>query len=366
MSQQQKRKIEDPDKDTPPEKRIKALTPSQSLNCGGLESELTQDFLFTEAKDVIVTEERDALGNIYQIWEDPQWDPRFTIGIFGSRGTGKSYLARWLCSCFYYYYPEVYVFTETKMNVYWEQMVNPDFIFEGYNRSVLAAILENQAKKVKAWRDGKFKGNPLALIIWDDCLPEEMNYDKDSLFKTIYFNGRHYYIGNIMNSQYFYKIPKRYRGNIDFCFSMMQEQKNQLEGFYEEYAYSGKGGLENARCLLNSFLSMFKKATADKHFILFSVRDKTLPSNERVYTGQAVDPGIFWMGSALYWSKNIKHLEKIKSGQARAEAEKDLNEREFKSWGVLPPKKDNAVKPAGQKRSASSSTSQQDAKRFKQ
>lgn len=293
----------------------------------------TSDFKFTDPKPVLV--KYDYKTQQTQ-WIDPVWDPRFTIGIFGSRGTGKSFLARWLCSMFYHYYPEVYVFTETRMNKYWEQMVNPSFIYEGYQRDVLAKILDNQTKKTEAWRQGKFKGNPLALIIWDDCLPSEMNYEKDSLFQKIYFNGRHHMIGNIMNSQYFFKIPKRYRANIDFNFSMMQEQFNQLEGFYNEYAYAGKGGVENARGLFNSFIDLFKKATEDKKFILFSVRDKTIPSWERIYSGKAEDPGVFWMGSAVYWSKNQKHLEKIKSGKAREEAEKDL-EDQWEKWKLLPP-----------------------------
>lgn len=280
------------------------------------------------------------------MWIDPVWDPRFTMGIFGSRGTGKSFLARWLCSMIFHFYPEVYVFTETKMNSYWAQMVNPQFIFEGYNRNVLAKILENQRKKVELWREGKYKGNPLVLIIWDDCLPCELNYDKDDLFKQIYFNGRHYFIGNIMNSQYFFKIPKRYRQNIDFVFSMMQESENQLTAFYEEFCYCGAGNEEafGSRSLMNSFLRMFAKATSDKGFILFSQRDKSIPNTERIYSGKAEDPGIFWMGSALYWSKNIKHLEKIKSGKAREQADMDLDERQYAQWGIQPPSKDDANK----------------------
>lgn len=300
-------------------------------------------FLFKEAKPLQIAFDQ-ASGQTE--WIDPVWDPRFTIGIFGSRGTGKSYLARWLCAMIYHYYPEVYVFTETKMNNYWAQMTNPQFIYEGYQRHVLEKIMKNQEHKVNLWREGKYKGNPLVLIIWDDCLPEEMNYDKDPTFKQIYFNGRHYFIGNIMNSQYFFKIPKRYRCNIDFCFSMMQEQKNQIDAFYEEYAYTGKGNVEiyGYRSLMNSFIEMFKKATADKHFILFSCRDKSKPSTERIYTGKAEDPGIFWMGSALFWSKNIKHLEKIKSGKARDEAEKDLDEQTYAAWGIRPPSKGDANK----------------------
>jgi hypothetical protein len=307
------------------------------------ESSSSHHFEFHDAKPMI-THFDDESGET--IWIDPEWDPRYTIGIFGSRGTGKSFLARWLCSMMYHKYPEVYVFTETKMNKYWAQMVNPQFIFEGYRRDILQKILKNQAMKTDLCREGKYKGNPLCLIIWDDCLPEDMNYDADGVFKQIYFNGRHYMIGNIMNSQYFFKIPKRYRQNIDFVFSMMQESENQLTAFYNEFSYTGKGNEEafGSRSLMNSFLRMFAKATADKGFILFSQRDKSVPNSERIYCGKAEDPGIFWMGSALYWSKNTKHLEKIKSGKAREEADWDLNEERYRQWGITPPSKGDANK----------------------
>lgn len=316
-----------------------------------------ESFRFPPPKEIQI--EYDPVTHTTQ-WIDPEWDPRFTIGIFGSRGTGKSFLARWLMSLIYWYYPEVYVFTETKMNSYWAQMVNPQFIYEGYNRAVLAKILENQEKKVEAWRDGKYKGNPLVLIVWDDCLPVELNYDKDDLFKQIYFNGRHFYVGNIMNAQYYFKIPKRYRANIDFTFSMKQEQENQLEAFYKEYSYRGKGSAEQygSKILMNSFLENFAEATDNKGFILFSNRDKTKPSSERIYKGHAEDPGIFWVGSSLYWSKNPKHLEDIKSGKAREKAEKDLDEKQYEAWGLKPPSKGDANKQSksAQSRGASSSS----------
>jgi hypothetical protein len=326
----------------PAEKQLKEIDPKQQKT-ESESSSSSKHFEFHDAKPMI-THFDDETGET--IWMDPEWDPRYTIGIFGSRGTGKSFLARWLCSMMYHKYPEVYVFTETKMNKYWAQMVNPQFIFEGYRRDILQKILANQAKKTDLCREGKYKGNPLCLIIWDDCLPEDMNYDGDGVFKQIYFNGRHYMIGNIMNSQYFFKIPKRYRQNIDFVFSMMQESENQLTAFYNEFSYTGKGNEESfgARSLMNSFLRMFARATADKKFILFSQRDKSVPNSERIYSGKAEDPGIFWMGSALYWSKNIKHLEKIKSGKAREEADWDLDEQRYKSWGILPPSKGDANK----------------------
>jgi len=229
---------------------------------------------------------------------------------------------RWMLGNFYRYYPLVYIFTETKMNCFWEQMANPKQIIQVYQPHKVKQILDFQTKRVKAAREGKFKANINVLIIWDDCVPEEIMYDP--IFKQIFFNGRHYHIGNWMNSQYFYVIPKKYRGNLDFVGSMSQEQRNQLEAFFEEMAYGGKGYQS-----FNSFLEMFKDGTQDRHFILFHVRDKSKPSIDRIYTGQAEDPGIFWVGCDKYWENNPEHLAKIKSGEARRISEWKFNPELF-------------------------------------
>lgn len=265
-------------------------------------------------------------------WTSPQWDPRYTIGIFGSRGTGKSFFARWFAAQHAAYYPEVYVFTETRMNTFWEQMVNPMFIYNGFDKEKILEILARQKKKVQAWRNGEWDGNPLILIIFDDCVPEALYWDP--IFRQIFFNGRHYFAGLIFNSQFFYRLPPAYRGNLDFVASMAQEQERQKQGFFSEMAFSC--GVTKFQAFA-SFTKMFDNATRDHNFILFDIRNKKLPSIERIYTGQAENTGIFWMGCAYYWKNNIEHLRKIKSGEALLKAEKELD---YKRFGLIDPKED--------------------------
>lgn len=275
--------------------------------------------LYHEAEPIEVSQDPKTKSHYFSY---PWWDPGYTIGIFGSRGTGKSFIARWLMAILASYYPVVYVFTETTMNGYWKAMANPQFIFHGYQEGMLVKILQDQEKKVKAWREGKWKGNPYVLLVWDDCVPDDMMYDP--LFRQIFFNGRHYKIGNWFLSQYFYAVPKRYRGNLDWVFSLHQEQRAQVEAFFEEMSYCGRGYHG-----FNRFKQVFDNATIGRSFILFDIRDKEKPSKDRIYTGKAEDPGIFWVGSEKYWSKNLPHLRKIMSGEARDEAEKELNYEDF-------------------------------------
>jgi hypothetical protein len=301
-------------------KRQKKHGPSSGGSSRDLDDvEEEERTLYHEAEEVVLEQDPKTRKWYFSY---PWWDPGYTIGVFGSRGTGKSFIARWLAAIMCWAYPTIYIFTETTMNGYWASMANPQFIYHGYQENMLLSILKLQEKKVKAWRDGKFKGNPYALIIWDDCVPDDMMYDP--LFRQIFFNGRHYCIGNWFISQYFFAVPKRYRGNLDWVFSLHQEQRAQVEAFFEEMSYAGKGFHG-----FNRFKQVFDNATMDRNFILFDIRDKEKPSKDRIYTGVAEDPGIFWMGSDLYWSKNIPHLRKIMSGEAREVAEKTLNYEDF-------------------------------------
>jgi hypothetical protein len=271
------------------------------------------------------------------VFVEPSWDPSYTIGTFGSRGTGKSYCLRYLLAILAPYYPEVYVFTETTLNCYWEQMTNPKYIIQGFNKTAIMEIFKNQEKKVRAWREGKWEGNPQALMIWDDCVPEDMYWDP--VFRWMFFNGRHYKLGIWMNSQYFFKIPPGYRGNFDWVLSMAQDQGRQIEAFFQEMAFA-VGVCK--RILLGSFNEMFKNATVDRGIILFHIRDKTRPIKDRIYTFTAEDPGIFWVGSQDYWRNNLPHLELIRKGIARERAEKEVKWEE--QFGLVDPSKPEETK----------------------
>ena len=251
--------------------------------------------------------------------DSPEWLLDMTVAVFGQRGSGKTFFVTQLCYLIRNIYPYIYVFTETKQNCWWAQFVNPDCIFEGYNERALSMILEDQAAKTNAWREGKFKGNPFALIIWDDCLPQNMQWDE--LFKKIYFYGRHSSFCNIMLSQYWYTIPKGLRGNLDLIVVFNQEMWGQLHGMTED--------LMGRRVDFTMFAKMNDIYASGRQFLAFWKRDRTTPIFERIYTGLAYDPGNFFMGSEEYWKDNPRHLhEEILTGRAREKANKKFDLKE--------------------------------------
>ena len=311
---------------------------------------MMEDCMFHEAKEVIMEDVTNPAGDLQTMFSEPHWDPRYTIGMFGSRGTGKSFGIRNVAAVCAPYYPWVYVFTETTMNCYWEQMTNPKFIIQGFNKTAIMEIFKLQEKKVRDWREGKWIGNPLALMIWDDCVPEDLYWDP--VFRWMFFNGRHYYLGIWMNSQYFFRIPPGYRGNFDWVCSLAQDQGRQVEAFFAEMAFAV--GICK-RLLLVSFDKMFKDATIDRGIIIFHIRDKTLPIKDRIYKWKAEDPGIFWMGCMDYWRNNMNHLDLIVKGVARERAEKEIKYEEFGLIDPSEPEKNGGKKKREEGESAAGS-----------
>ncbi len=130
----------------------------------------------------------------FRLTQDPEFKPDYTMGVFGSRGTGKSWLIRWLIANIRHYYVCVYIFTKTKCNKWYGTFCNPEYIYDvnemGIHGAleVLQRIMEDQDKKVAAWRKG-CRINPYVLIVYDDCIDVATKYNQD--FLDMFYLGRH-------------------------------------------------------------------------------------------------------------------------------------------------------------------------------
>lgn len=241
-------------------------------------------------------------------------DPGITVAAFGMRRSGKTVLMTFLMSFLHKLAPTWWCFTGTKQNCYWEQFLNPKYIVEGYNEDILQSVLEKQKEKVKKFRDGKWteKRSPCIGIIWDDCLPVNMQWD--GLIRQIYFNGRHVMIINLMNSQHYYSIPSNLRGNIDFVFMLMQDMARQIEGFNKDFL--------GMYIDYDQTKELIDKYCKDRGFIVVDQSKRLGSILDRIYYGKAPQYFNFFVGDEIYWANSKDHLKDIIDGKIRKRNER--------------------------------------------
>lgn len=139
-----------------------------------------------------VVEERKRTGQIptVQPYSAQMCGPDYTICCVGKRREGKSFFTRWQLYHMRSLFPQVYVFTNTKINNYWQTMVPERFIFEGVQEGVLHALIEQQKNLISlCYEHPEWEINPRMVIIFDDVINEDMHHSP--ALKTLFYNGRH-------------------------------------------------------------------------------------------------------------------------------------------------------------------------------
>jgi hypothetical protein len=127
--------------------------------------------------------------------------PGFTI-IVGKPASGKTHLLKYLLSLDHPDYnanPLRYgvVFTTTKFNRFWEEIVPSKYIHSKYNADVLRGLMDIQAA-------GANRQNR-AFVIFDDCLDQKAFASQ--LFADLSTTFRHFNLDVYIVTQYIYRVP---------------------------------------------------------------------------------------------------------------------------------------------------------------
>jgi hypothetical protein len=297
----------------------KINTNNDNVNKSGVDDVVIDSVLlnakWNEKSNIMV-----PLPKPFRMLIQPIFEPDYTVGVYGARRTGKTFLIRWLMYYIRRFFPVVYVFTKTKMNSQYGEFCNPEYIFDvqkiGFEGmyAKIREIYNDQRKKVKAFRKGA-KINPYICIIYDDCISFKMKFMED--FLDMYFIGRHLCVCGIWAGQYYYAAAKSSRANMDLVFSMRQDQINQIEALYEE--------MMGKRCDKDYFIQMIDKYSQDQQFVCFHMADKQSNPIDRVYYGKAEDPGLYIVGSTQYWETNMNHYKAIMSGTIKERSDRKMN-----------------------------------------
>jgi hypothetical protein len=78
--------------------------------------------------------------------------PDYTFLFFGRRGSGKTFLARWLLYLMRKCWPFGIAFSRTKINGFWQDMMPEQYIYPDVEASVIEHLMGHQEEKVKLCR----------------------------------------------------------------------------------------------------------------------------------------------------------------------------------------------------------------------
>lgn len=230
--------------------------------------------------------------------------PDYTCMVYGKRRSGKTNFIRFFMRNFRAFYPEVYVFTETKVDMEYQPYVPEQYIFEGYNEEVVQALIDRQKRRQAALRrKGVNDENIYILIILDDCITSDtLKYSETA--RRIFFNGRHLYIGICINSQHHKAIGPNIRSNTDMVAVFPVRSDLDKETVRKNYADFARNEEE--------FELMTSEISKNAYTILFIDQSRPYMLPEQcVYAGIAPAPdenGLFFMGSREFWRDSENQL----------------------------------------------------------
>lgn len=154
---------------------------------------------------------------------DPENDPHFDIDettmFLGLRRAGKTTMCTEWNLKRRRYWPYVYVFTKTRENNYWQQFVPARKIAGKLDDDVLRQIIIDNTERYSEWKlikhkTGKYKGNPIVKLIFEDLITEDI-LKKSKPLQTICYNGRHAGISADIMAQDYCGMKRGERDNMD-------------------------------------------------------------------------------------------------------------------------------------------------------
>lgn len=154
-----------------------------------------------------------------------------SIVLLGKRRTGKSFLVKDIL----YNHKDIplgMVISRTEhLNAFYSDFIPNMFIYSKYEPQMLDKLFARQERAINEnWQD------PCVFLLFDDCLSDASNWKKDERIKEIFFNGRHYKILYLLTMQAPMGIPPEMRTNIDFTFILKNNNANDREKIYKNYA----------------------------------------------------------------------------------------------------------------------------------
>lgn len=153
------------------------------------------------------------------------------------RNSGKSTLIK---DTLYYHQdiPLGTVISESEEeNCFFGKFIPPIFIHYEYSSELVENIIMRQKKIIKTKNEEGYTDlDTRAFVIMDDCLANKSSWLKDKNIRRIFMNGRHLNIFYLLTMQYPLGIPPDLRTQVDWVFLLRDNNKKNVERFYDYYA----------------------------------------------------------------------------------------------------------------------------------
>lgn len=287
------------------------------------------DLRVDETKNTFLVDEDVFANGLGQF--DPESMPAdAAVIVLGKRRTGKSHLVMEILSKIGHKYHDCAVYTGTKFNKFWQQMIPEEYVHEGFQGDHIAKMLKAKEAVVAECLDrggGRDHADDCkceTLVVLDDVASEYHLHESKELAQ-LYTKGRHFKISPWLLSQYAYAMSPAIRSNTDYAFIMHQTQRKSKDAIADE------------------FLSQVDRKTAagimSKHTPGYQVLviDNTLAEDElgkvlSIY--QAADKwDDFTVGDDEYYDAVRKRREQVGTEQTMHDDEmKDRMKRPLSKW----------------------------------
>ena len=244
-----------------------------------------------------------------------------SIVVYGKRRTGKSFFLNWMMEPLDPFYNQVYVFTQTKHNNFWQQRVPSGAIYEGWKPDVAQFILQLQklaaTKPDEAWQ--KYKVDTQTAVLLDDVISSNIlrTDGMDGPYAALYVEGRHYGKGSksrgkggftiITNTQYATALHPKVRDNVDFAVCLRQDKNACIERIWDEYMSrlnraTAHGLIDMYTKVLGEEAEMEGVENEEANRMVFIINAcPTRSWNHRFYYALPKETGDFSLGSSHFW-----------------------------------------------------------------
>ena len=167
--------------------------------------------------------------------------PTNSIVCIAKRNSGKTVLIKNILHHFQNIQFCVAVSATDKYNEAYKSVLRQQaLIFEDYSDGILDSMVKRQnairnENEVRKKNKQKLK-NPNAVIVLDDILADSKKIFNSKTMRWMFFNGRHIDLMVIVALQYAMDMPPSLRSNTDFIFLLKDNNRNNLERYYENFA----------------------------------------------------------------------------------------------------------------------------------